>query len=61
MDYIKNESANISRILDQIDVFYESATLEGDKVRLVAKNGDIFMVNLESYIQDAISEYCANK
>ena len=61
MDYIKNESANVSRILDQVDVFYESATLEGNRVRLVAKNGDIFVVNLETYIQDAISEYCANK
>ena len=61
MDYIKNESANVSRILDQVDAFYESATLEGNRVRLVAKNGDIFVVNLETYIQDAISEYCANK
>lgn len=58
--YIKTESANVSRILDQIDVFYESATLQGNYVRLVAKNGDIFMVNLESYIQDEISKYCAN-
>ena len=58
MSYIKNESANVSRILDQIDIFYESAKLEGNHVRLVAKNGDIFMVNLESYIQDEIANYC---
>ena len=60
MSYIKNESANVSRILDQIDIFYESAKLEGNHVRLVAKNGDIFMVNLESYIQDEIANYCVN-
>jgi len=61
LSYIKHESANVSRILDQIDVFYESAQLMGNHVRLVAKNGDIFMVNLESYIQNEISEYCANR
>lgn len=61
INYIKNESANVSRILDQVDVFYESATLQGDHVRLVAKNGDVFMVNLENYIQDEIYNYCANK
>lgn len=61
MNYIKNESANISRILDQIDVFYESACLEGNHVRLIAKTGDIFMVNLESYIQNEIANYCANR
>ena len=60
MSYIKNESANVSRILDQIDIFYESATLENGRVRLVAKNGDIFVVNLESYIQDEIANYCSN-
>lgn len=61
MSYIKTESANVSRILQQIDVFYESATLQGNHVRLVAKNGDIFMVNLESYIQDEIANYCINR
>lgn len=61
MNYIKTESANVSRILDQVDTFYESAKLEGNHVRLVAKNGDIFMINLESYIQDEIAEFCANR
>lgn len=62
MSYIKNESANISRILQQIDVFYESVALSDDKrhVRMVAKNGDIFMVNLESYIQDELMNYAIN-
>ena len=61
MGYIKNESANVSRILEQVDIFYESAKLEGNHVRLVAKTGDIFMVNLEAYIQDEIAEYCMNR
>lgn len=61
MNYIKTESANVARILEQVDVFYESATLEkGRQVRLVAKNGDIFYINLENYIQNEIASYCAN-
>lgn len=60
ISYIKNESANVKNILDQIDVLYESVRLDGNHVRLVAKNGDIFMVNLESYIQDEISKYCTD-
>lgn len=58
LSYIKNESANVSNILKQIDCFYESTALVGNKVRLVGKNGDVFMVNLESYIQDEIAKYC---
>lgn len=59
MSYIKNESANVSRILQQIDVFYESVALTPDHrhVRMVTKAGDIFMVNLESYIQDELMDY----
>lgn len=61
ISYIKNESANISRILEQVDCFYESTQVIGSHVKLVAKNGDIFMVNLESYIQDEIAKYCITK
>ena len=59
LSYIKNESANVKNILNQIDVFYESIQLVGNKVQLVAKNGDVFMVNLESYIRDEIGKYCS--
>ena len=60
MSYIKNESANISTILKSFDTLYESATLveNGSKVRLMTHQGDILMINLESYIQNEIMDYC---
>lgn len=58
ISYLKNESANIKNILSQIDVFYESISLIGNKVHMKTKDGDIFMVNLESYIQNEIYDYC---
>jgi hypothetical protein len=61
VSYIKTESANVKTILEQIDIKHESVSLAEDKnhVRMVAGNGDIFMVNLESYIQDEIGKYVA--
>lgn len=57
--YIKNESSNIKSLIEQIDFMYESAALiKGNQVRLVAKNGDIFVVNLESHISNEIEDYC---
>lgn len=62
MSYIKSESANIKSLIRQIDFMYESAqVINGDKVRLVAKNGDIFVVNLESHIANEIEAYCINR
>ena len=63
ISYIKTESANIKSILSQIDVFYESVRLtpDGSNVQLTTKAGDIFVVNLESYIQDEIQAYCFDK
>lgn len=60
MEYIKSESANIKSLIEQVDFMYESATLidHDQRVRLVAKNGDIFVVNLENHIQNAIYDYC---
>lgn len=60
LNYVKTESSNIKSILNQIDVFYETVkmTPDGRNVELVTKAGDIFVVNLESYIQDEIQEYC---
>lgn len=60
MNYIKNESANINTILKSFDTLYESATLveNGSKVRLMTSEGDILMINLESYIQNEIMDYC---
>lgn len=59
LSYIKQESANIKSLIDQIDFMYESTTLvKGNQVRLVAKNGDTFVVNLENHIANEIQNYC---
>ena len=59
LSYIKTESASIKSLLNQIDFMYESTTLlPGDKVQLVAKTGDIFIINLESHIANEIQAYC---
>lgn len=60
LSYIKNESANIKSLMSQIDFMYESTSVVGNQVRLVAKTGDIFVVNLESHISNEIQNYCLN-
>lgn len=57
--YIKTESANINSLLSQIDFMYESTKLiKPNQVQLVAKTGDIFIVNLENHISNEIQNYC---
>ena len=60
MSYIKSESANINTVLKSFDTLYESASLieNGSKVQLMTNTGDIMVVNLESYIQNEIMDYC---
>lgn len=59
LSYIKSESANIKSVLDQIECLYESAKLiKGNQVQLVAKTGDVLMINLESHISNEIYNYC---
>lgn len=59
LSYIKTESANIGALLNQIDFMYESAKLIGaNQVQLVAKTGDIFVVNLEHHISNELQNYC---
>lgn len=58
LNYIKTESSNIKSLLRQIDFMYESSTVIGRQVCLVAKTGDIFMVNLENHIANEIEAYC---
>lgn len=62
ISYIKSESANIKSLISQIDFLYESATIvRGNQVRLVAKNGDTFIVNIENHIANELQNYCASK
>lgn len=59
ISYIKSESANIKSLINQIDFMYESVRLiSAEKVQMVAKNGDVFVVNLESHITNEIQSYC---
>lgn len=59
ISYIKSESANIKSLIEQVDFFYESAeVIRGNQVKLVAKTGDIFVVNLENHISNEIQKYC---
>ena len=59
LSYIKTESANINSLLNQIDFMYESTKLiKPNQVQLVAKTGDIFIVNLENHISNEIQNYC---
>ena len=59
ISYIKSESANIKSLINQIDFMYESVKLiNNNKVQMVAKNGDIFVVNLENHIRNEIQSYC---
>ena len=62
ISYIKSESANIKSLINQIDFMYESASIiDGNKVHLIAKNGDTFIVNLENHISNEIEKWCYNK
>lgn len=61
LSYIKSESANIKSLISQIDFMYESAKLVNpNQVQLVAKTGDIFVVNLEHHISNEIQNFCLN-
>jgi hypothetical protein len=61
ISYIKAESANVRSVLEQFDTLYESIQLIGNNVSLRTKEGDTFVVNLESYIQNEIFSFCENR
>lgn len=63
LSYIKSESANIKTILNNFNTLYESVELinNGSAVQLMSKTGSLFIVNLETYIQDEIMGYCYKK
>jgi len=60
MSYIREQSQNIKSVLEQIEVFYESAIYDPrrNRVTLTTKAGDTFIVNCESYIKNEIENYC---
>lgn len=58
--YIQQESYNLKSVLESFDMLYESIEVvnNGKQVRVMDKEGSIFMINLESYIQNEIMNYC---
>ena len=67
IDYIKSESANLKYLKEDFDFMYENIEVMKDpltkssSVKLTDVDGNVFIVNLESYIADDIMDYCANR
>lgn len=62
IDYIKQESANYKNVLEQFELMYDNIELmnNNSQVKLTNKDGNIYVVNIESYIQKEIQDSCAN-
>ena len=60
IDYIKQESSNVLVAMNNFDVLYESMQLidKGRNLQMVDRAGNVLIVNLESYVQDEIMDYC---
>lgn len=60
INYIKHESSNLKSVLESFDTIYDSIQLleDGRGVQLTDKCGSTFIINLESYIQNEIMNYC---
>ena len=63
INYIKSESSNLNSILNSFDTLYESISIinRGKDVQLMDKAGNLFIVNLESYISNEIMDYFYKK
>lgn len=57
---IKTESANVQRILESFELYYDKISLleNGSKVSLTSKHGDVFIISLESYVEHEIRDFC---
>lgn len=58
IDYVKNESANLKNVLNSFDTLTESIDIKNNYVQIVTKTGEVLMINLESYINREIMDYC---
>ena len=63
IDYIKQESANYKNVLETFELMYDNIELinNNSQVKLTSKDGSIFVVRLENYIQQEIRQNCAEK
>lgn len=61
-EYIKQESVNFQRIVETFELYYDKISLTPDqkRVSLTSKQGDIFIINLESYVEREIRNFCLN-
>ena len=65
IDYIKHESANLRQVMETFEIFYDNIELVNErfnpKVKLTSRDGNIYVVNLETYLQNEIQNYCIKK
>lgn len=61
IDYIKSESANLKFLENSIDFMYKTVKINADRstVTLTSQSGDVYVVNLEQYINDEIRNYAS--
>lgn len=65
IDYIKHESANLKQVMETFEIFYDNIELVNERfnpqVKLTSRDGNIYVVNLETYLQNEIQNYCIKK
>ena len=65
IDYIKHESANLRQVMETFEIFYDNIELVNERfnpqVILTSRDGNIYVVNLETYLQNEIQNYCIKK
>lgn len=61
INYIKSESANLKYMKENFDFMYQNINVSPDKsnVTLTDNCGNIFVVNLETYIHNDLMRYCS--
>ena len=65
IDYIKHESANLRQVMETFEIFYDNIELVNERfnpqVKLTSRDGNIYVINLETYLQNEIQNYCIKK
>ena len=61
VELLKNESANVNFVMDNLSGIYESIQLinNGRNIQLCDGKGTTMVVNLEHHVQDILMDYCA--
>ena len=62
LNYIQQESMNFKQIVNEFEVLYDSISMinNNSQVQLAnSKTGNVFIVNLETYIHNEIMNYCS--